>query len=440
MNNIRSVTFFFVIYLLLSILNISPVIGISSKGLALVINYFGFGCLITAFLLSKPFSPSNFSRFLFKRCSALPVFVILFYLTGSLVAIWYSNYEPLILILPLMIRCSLSVFMISWLFCYVLTQNKYNQYMKIFAVILLIAAGSILLLNFMGIELSYLVDTTLGTGDDIIGRSSGFFINANIAAQHAIFALIFLLYFIEAGKLKFYFKIFLLILILVCVFAVILTFSSTGFVNLLLVFLYFIFNKYRNKVKFAFHFMLIFILFQSVVLSMQSYSNEYYNAFNIPQIQQEKISNFLNLISFYKTGNVDYSSRGDLVEIGIAKVVLQPFFGYGAGSFNGGLLGKLGVHNTYLQIIGETGFFIFIIYIVLIFRILKRCFRIKNKAANFLLTASFLTIIVLQTTTHGILYSEAMLLMMILINCISININYFERFKSNRPESLKSLN
>ena len=423
--------FLFTIYVIVQIFNLSSVFLVTNPNIALLTNYGSFSILIGALITSSPFSNDNSPiRFLFKKALLFPFFVLSFYLVSFAVSIYYMNYDPLFGVLPNLIRCTISIFVFSYLFSYILYKGLFTIVIKNFTIILTAASSSILILKSLNIELSYLIFTDLQSADtDIIGRASGLFLNANTAAQFTLYAIILLLYFLKERKISIWARILLSVCVITSIYSLLLTFSTTGFINLFFVFAYFIFTKYVNKLKFLFHFVAIIIIFQILILSLVSIKDNLYSTYDLPLIQQEKIDNILNVVSSSNSAKVNYSYRDQLFEKGVELIQKRPFFGYGAGEFMTGVLNGLGIHNTYLQITGEAGIFISLLYLVVCFSILKRCYRIKDKPINFLVTSGVVSSLLYQLSTHGILYSESVLLMLIFFNCISILVQYSERKK-----------
>lgn len=439
----RLIIVFFTLYLIILLSNAAPALGILSKNVASMFIYGGFLFLLFAFMQSfYRINDRHAIVTLYKKSFQLPLFIFVFYIASMIVSLVYMNYDSLFLVLPNLIRCVVSILMLNWLFWGILCKGHLETYLKIFAVVLAISASTVMVFNFLGIELSYFLYADLQSPDgDIIGRSSGVYMNANLAAQFSLYAIILLLYFIQTKGVAVKYRLLILLFLVISVYGVLLTFSTTGFVNLLLVFVYFIFNLYSSKIKFLLHFVLFFFCLQITVLGLMSTKDTLYAKYNLPQVQQDKIDNILNIISFSDSKKINYSSRDELAEIGLARIEQQPFFGYGAGEFMTNILDGLGVHNTYLQIIGEAGIFIFMFYVVVFYRLLRRCYMIQNKSIRFLLISIIITTLIYQLTSHNILYNENILLILIFVNCISVYITYMakqeKRLKMNDDLQIK---
>lgn len=436
------IAFFFTIYIAVVISNLPAVFALINPNVSLVINYGAFLCLLVAFIYSSPFTQHNNNLVVFfKKNLKFSGFILLFYAISVIVSMVYMNYDPLFTVLPSLIRCTISLLVFNWLFSYILYNGLINTYIKIFVVIFTVATSSIFILKFSGVELSYLVDSDLQVpNSDIIGRSSGFFINANVAAQFALYAIVFLLYYLQKKQLKFMLRILIYISLAMCIYSVFLTFSTTGFINLLLIFAYFIFMKYDSKMKFIFHSIVFVVVFQVLLLGLLNSKDALYTKYDLPKIQQEKIDNMLNVVSFNDSKKIDYSYRDQLIDRGLAKIEVRPYFGYGAGEFTMGILNGFGIHNNYLQIIGEAGIFMLIFYLITCFNLLKRCYNTKTKAINFLLTSIVLISLIYQLTTHGIFYNESMLFILIMVNAISIYQQDMDKRKMARHHLSMSVN
>lgn len=85
--------------------------------------------------------------------------------------------------------------------------------------------------------------------------------------------------------------------------------------------------------------------------------------------QQQRIEQIVNII-MGKADKSDTSNRADLVELGLSKIGDRPLFGSGYLSFtylleSGSQVGEdVGVHNIFLRVWGEAGFFVFLLFVV----------------------------------------------------------------------------
>lgn len=89
------------------------------------------------------------------------------------------------------------------------------------------------------------------------------------------------------------------------------------------------------------------------------------------------------------------------------KVIESPFFGSGYGSFSG-KLGQVGVHNSYLMIIGEAGLIPFLIFLTYIGYLIFWSFRFFKKSPFILLLTIALALYLL--TDHNFFVSYYLLI------------------------------
>jgi hypothetical protein len=183
--------------------------------------------------------------------------------------------------------------------------------------------------------------------EGIGGRYMGVYLNPNTAGYACILAYS-LSFSIDNKKLKIFGQILFSI-------AGFVTFSRTFLIIWILINLFSLFINYRNVYK-----VIIGVTLFSLVLSLGSrfdLSAKRLNAFS--GILEGKVNDDLKAESRDKTWAHYYD-----------KILTNPVFGNGYQSFSGEIIGRentkftarIGVHNTFLMIIGEAGFFVLLCF------------------------------------------------------------------------------
>jgi len=432
MNRVFLVNIFFTIYIIITILNlnISFDLILGNSSFSALLYYSSIVSILISFLISI-YKPLQDVKFIFGKLSKFILFFYILYLLSFISGLISDNFKYLDIYLPIVLKSVLMVGVFSWLFSFILVHNQMQNYIKWLAIIIIISIFSIPILKYLNIEISYLLYTELLNDD--IGRASGVFGNANIAAQFCVFGLIFILYYFHNVTKKYY-KLGLLLILLVIFYSLYLTFSNTGFLNaLVVIFLFFIF-KSRSKFYLFCKLVLIFILVQIFIIPLlKDFVDEYYISNDIPKIQQEKIDNFINIIDFANTNkqeNVDYSFRDKLALKGWEKINQNPLIGSGLGSFSVDLDSGVGIHNSYLQVMGETGILVFIIYLFIFIRfVYNQVVQNQLDYNKFLVLAVLFSISIYMLSSHDVLYSERLLLFLVFIKIVYLNKKYFNNKK-----------
>ncbi len=176
------------------------------------------------------------------------------------------------------------------------------------------------------------------------GRASGFYYNANPAGLACLFGYT-LTYGLKSKALRQVLQIFFTI-------GGIVTFSRTFIIVWVLVNLLSI-KKSRKNIR-------IFVLGIGVFATL-FIAGELFN------LGGERFESFKSAISNDKPkNNLDKDSRSGTWSLFYEDVLDSPILGNGYGSFQGGGLHNVGVHNTYLLIIGEAGIVPLIVFLIII--------------------------------------------------------------------------
>ncbi len=243
----------------------------------------------------------------------------------------------------------------------------------------------------------------IGTG----GRQAGFFGNPNEAGAFANYTLVMLLssfLYFKKGK------IFILLVIPLALYSVFVSFSKAAMLISILILFFFLLFSIRNIVKVGKKnrksIFLFFILLFIIATKIVTHFNSVYE--DLSQGQQKRMLTFMALAQ----GNIDEkttSGRNILFEHGWEKIKVAPIFGNGLGSFhrlNSGPI-HLGIHNTYLMVIGESGIIPISIFLIIGFLMFFIAFRVQNPAIRFFIFGFMIVFFInVAATGHNALYDR----------------------------------
>jgi O-antigen ligase len=412
---------FFIAFLLNAILNLTLCLTFVSKSLAAIFNYGGFACLIIAFILST-IHVKNEVITIFKKSFQIVLVFLIMYIILVLFAVISDNTESMTTYLPILFRNSIAMVLSLWLFSYIIYYKKIKFYIKAISICVFLSVSSIFIFKQINIEISYLLYTDIDNEE--IGRASGSFGNANIAALFCVFAFVFALhYFKEATRKKD--KMIQIVLILFIIYNLFLTFSNTGFLNIIIITIISAMSYGKNMKMLIVKFVMVFLFFESLILPVVKINIEsYYSQNNIPKIQMEKIDNFINIIGFESTDKMNFSYRDELVFVGLKKIEQSPIIGQGLGSFSLNITGSVGIHNNYLQIMGEAGIPFFLLYLFLFLLFYYRIAISKLHTYKFISLGIITSIAIFMLTSHDVLYTERILLFIVFSYILNQNRDY----------------
>lgn len=218
-------------------------------------------------------------------------------------------------------------------------------------------------------------------------RASGFFANPNTAAGFILYCLCLTLCFAISEHRKFGFLYLLFIPALF--YTMFITFSKAGLITFPLVvflFLGFCLLRYRQlyKPKRRIFIWLILSVILGIVIIAINFSSI---------VEQLSWGQFLRLqrtLAFLsgEFTEATTSERSTLFSIGFQLIAEHPLIGNGLTSFHAydiPVNGKhIGVHNTFLLILGESGIIPFLFYIILMLVMIVKSWKLKNLAMSFL--------------------------------------------------------
>lgn len=185
------------------------------------------------------------------------------------------------------------------------------------------------------------------------GRASGFYYNANPAGLACLFGYV-LTYSLKNKKVRQILQIFFTIGGLV-------TFSRTFLIVWFLINIMSI-KKSRKNIR-------IFAIGLASIITI-------FIAGELLNLGGERFESFKSAFSSEKPKNdLNKDSRTDTWSLFYEYILDSPILGNGYRAFQGNGIRKIGVHNTYLLIIGEAGIIPFIIFLIIVVRLSKKAWE-----------------------------------------------------------------
>jgi len=239
----------------------------------------------------------------------------------------------------------------------------------------IIVALSIPIMAALGISL---YESAIGLETTVLesGRPAGLAANANPAAFQSIIGLILIIYWLMNNP-KTWVKYVLAILLLTQTACAIFTFSNTGMICLVFVFIFLVWKTSFLKpgiYKFLGFLLILFIA-----------SSQFLNISVSDQLNKQnfqKLENFVKIISF--DDSADLSKRDTKIKEGISELKKSPIIGSGLGYFKH----KISVHNTFLTIVGESGIIPLLLFLFVLAMLFKSGALSKVPSLSFLMMSS----------------------------------------------------
>lgn len=219
-----------------------------------------------------------------------------------------------------------------------------------------------------------------------LDRAQGLYGDANNAAVVCILGFIFAFRNISSiNRLSFCVK---LAALLICIYALFLTLSTTGFACFILV-LALLNIKYFTKEK-----VLLLIIIAPILYSILYNLDKLTAGLDLNVRQKSKIDNFVNLVKL-DFSSVDTSGRSDLVSNLMEYLYNNPFLGRG---LEFGL--KKQSHNTLIYIWSDAGIIAVLFFIFLIFLYFRKSMKLVNDNKYYILAIlTTLTVFMLSLQT-----------------------------------------
>jgi O-antigen ligase len=204
------------------------------------------------------------------------------------------------------------------------------------------------------------------------GRAAGLFANPNDAGVAALYGMVLIAAYPAKSRL------FTWIQVAVALVAVLLTFSKAGLICLLLITLFILVQRRSLP---------MFIL-AAIAFVIAGFTFRYLfdnHLLNLTGEQRERVGDVLNILGG-EVSTRTTTGRTIMWELGMRRIADQLPWGAGLGEFHsleggsrGALRKWLGVHNTFLMVLGEGGLFPFVLFIAFLVRSLILGFKAKER-------------------------------------------------------------
>ncbi|WP_299782660.1 hypothetical protein [uncultured Formosa sp.] len=270
-------------------------------------------------------------------------------------------------------------------FYYFLKNEAYTQlFFKVITICYVISA----ILTIFFFKINYDFDD-LGIRPYALDRAGGVYADANNAAMVSILAFVlFQQFYVPKNKLQKAFKIFLL---LVIVYSILLTLSTTGLFIFVLIFIITNYKSFRG-----FRLLLLGVLLMLFYAAL-FVREQFYSHLNLSIRQINKIDNIYNVLTF-NTEKIDSSGRSELLQHLLYYVYQKPIFGNGIG-FSTFVRG----HNTYIGVWADAGIFTFLFFVLLLVLYLFKSLKLNVTLAIFclsMLVTMYIFMLTLQTVIN----------------------------------------
>lgn len=285
-------------------------------------------------------------------------FYSLYYGIGLLANIMHNNEVPLLkTLIPVIYFIGFSYFL----------SIKSNR--RIFENIILVTftIANLLLIYFYNINFSIDYD---GISEYSLERAGGVYGDANNAAVVCLLSFIFLYNFYKPKKILGY--IFKFLSIGIAIYGLLLTFSKTGFMVLLII-LALTFHRFFNPKKIIPLLIITPIAFYMLIQSALSSPS-------LSAVQKTRIQDVVNIITL-NTSKVSYSNRDILFENMLNYINLNPLLGNGI-YFSTMIRG----HNTIFGIWADAGIFCFLLFLFMFFEYIRKSLGAPNEIKFFALS------------------------------------------------------
>lgn len=322
---------------------------------------------------------------------------------------------------------SISIFILFYLYFKNLDLNNKLSPFFIFIIILLLLTNSTVFfmdLLDLNIRLTYNQEVI----EDKWARASGIWGNANRAGSFCLINIIMLMYYTLKSHLSVLKRTIIFLSILFLLYCIYLTLSNTIFIItffIIILYLYFFSKLIKTKTKLK----IILISLLSILILTSFFLKDIKQQYeNLTPAKKEKIVNVLSFFNIGEKKETSYSNRDKTLKLGFEKVKERPLTGNGLGSFQKNLYKQDGIHNFYMQLIGEGGVITLISYILLLVFLLFKIVSKNQFEKGFLLTSFFIFLLLFGLTTHGLFLVKGY--------CIIFAL-FFVLFE-NQQDSLKS--
>ncbi len=290
------------------------------------------------------------------------LFFLLYYFIGAIASIIHNTPVTLLsALLPLIYFLSFSVFL------------SFPDHHKLFITTVIIAFSVATLLLIVFHRFNFSLDYS-GIYTYDLERAEGVYGDANQAALGGLLTFVFISYFFKAQtKLQTVLKF---LLMAISIYAVILTFSKTGFIVLLVVFGLNFYRYFTPK--------RVLISLSVVPFLLLFTTNTNINGVGLTVDQNRRIEDIVNILTF-NTERVDFSERDVLLQNMLNYVYDNPILGYGIAFSN-----LIEGHNTIIGVWADAGIIPFLLFLFILYQYFIKSWNAPIEKRYFALSVIFI--------------------------------------------------
>ena len=407
------------------------------NGINTALNFFGLSItipvmVVMAFYMFYFFTKEVPYKSWFFSWILITYFVYLFISLFSLYMLQQTHHS---IDIPYQLRSMLYNIIIIYVFYRFVTDRLYyNKFKDVIVVLFISATVGGLLTLYSGLFGLYSKEVTEFVYDPTLmieERLSGIYANPNLAGFIANLGLTFSLTFLLSKGV--WPKIIGIVGVVFSISTSVATFSKTSLLQCILItfiFLLVYFVKYKNienRTRRGINTILIAIIILMIPLSI--FLASAYD--DLTPFQQERIDQITQLLTTGKANSEITTNRSDAVADGLNKIAEHPFIGNGFLSFarlkdaSEKVGEEIGVHNTFLLVLGDGGIFPFILYLLFHVLCFVRFTKIKNVQIKCFAIMLLLSTIFFNTTNHEALQNPIQAVL-IGIFCALASYSYYQ--------------
>lgn len=254
----------------------------------------------------------------------------------------------------------------------------------------------------------------LYVGKNIEDRTLGFFGNPNETGLQANLTFVIASYLFLRKKIGYWWMLFLSG---ICLYGAVASFSKTAIATAVFLQLFFLLHVLRQSVSLravrrrgSLSYLLMISL--TLVLLLPPLLSNFYQSLNTGQIK--RLEAIAKLAVEGRFDNTTTSNRAGIFSDALVKIKQKPLFGYGLSAFSKpGMFPSSpthGVHNFYLQLIGEAGIFpLLLLFFAIFFAYIYLAMRYSYNQQAYLLIAFLAAFALYSFSTHNVFAAKFLL-------------------------------
>ena len=418
------------------------------NGITMVLNFTGLSVTIPIMMIMVFFMVYFWAKKKLQRDYFFLFFLLahILYLAISLFSLYMLQQTHFSIDIPYQLRSIIYNLIIVYVFYRFvlgrLYQHKFHQVIHL--LFIAVAVGGILTL-YSGLFGLYSVETKSLSDDPskiVEERLSGVYANPNLAGFVANIGLLLSLTLMFSKHI--FPKIIGLAGIIFSISTAVATFSKTSLLQCGIIIIIFLitflvrYTKIEKQTRRGIGVILLAILLLLVPLSV--YLSSQYD--ELTPFQQDRIEQLSQLVTEGKVDSDLTTNRSDAVADGLNLIANHPLMGNGFMSFlrlenASGKTGEdIGIHNTFLLVLGDAGIFPFIVYVMFHLFCFISFFKIRDTQLRFFAITLLISTSFFNTTNHEALANPLQAVIMGIF-CALATYGYWTGNKENIPTPVK---